>query len=364
MSNSILFSGGEVFLPDGLNHSDVLVEDGTIKKIGQQLDAPSAEKINIENKILLPGVIDSQVHFREPGATHKEDLHTGSKAAAMGGVTTFLDMPNNHPSITTCDLLKQKLAWGGDKSLINFGFFIGATADNVSELVKAEDLPGCCGIKIFLGSSTGDLLLYEASALSEIFKNTSMTISCHSENEKMLQERREIMENATSAHTHPEWRDVQTAFSSTERLIGIAEECGRKVHILHLTSAEEMKFLTDKKDQCTVEVTPQHLTLHAPECYDYLGNYAKMNPPIRAKNHLQALWEGIENKTVDIIGSDHAPHTRQEKDKPYPQAPAGMPGVQTLLPIMLNHVNNNMLNLDRLVELVCVNPARIFFSKK
>ncbi len=369
MSEDLLFEGGSVYLPEGLTRADVFVKDGSIAKIGPhlsgELDTSSIRTFDISQKILLPGIIDSQVHFREPGLTHKEDLATGSQAAALGGITTFLEMPNTSPSTTSWDALQRKIELASKKSVTHFGFFIGATGTNLEELKKSQARPGCCGIKIFLGSSTGDLLLYNPQKIKEIFENTYVTISCHSENEELLRERKNIRDRATSAHAHPLWRDVQTAFSSTQMLIGLAQECQRKVHVLHLTTREEMEFLAQKKDFCTVEVTPQHLTLQAPDCYDQLGSYAQMNPPIRTKEHRLALWEGVVNGTADIIGSDHAPHTRQEKELGYPQSPSGMPGVQTLLPLMLDHINGGRLSLDRLVEMVCTNPARIFcLSKK
>ena len=343
---------------------DVAIKDGKIAKVAELIEDEAKEVIDLTGKYLLPGVIDSQVHFREPGLVHKEDLETGSRAAALGGITTFFEMPNTNPATTTKASIEEKLEIARSKCITNYQFYVGATAENLDDLIEATKVDGCCGIKIFLGSSTGDLLLYEDEKLKDIFKNTTGMIACHSENEVMLRERLPIKEKATSPHEHPVWRDEQTALTSTQKLIGLARECNRKVHVLHITTKEEMEFLAENKDVCTVEVTPQHLTLSAPECYDNLGTYAQMNPPIRSADHTQGLWKGIQNKTVDVIGSDHAPHTREEKDKGYPNSPSGMPGVQTLLPIMLDHVNNGRLDLQHLVKLVCENPADLWDLNK
>jgi dihydroorotase len=360
MAFDLLLKNGNCFLPSGLTKKDIAVKNGKIIKIEDSLDDDSAKTIDLNGKLVLPGVIDSQVHFREPGLIHKEDLGTGGRAAVKGGVCTFFEMPNTHPATTTVDAVKEKLDLAAEKSPANFGFFIGASGKNLEELKKAHDLPGCCGIKIFLGSSTGDLLLYESEKLKEIFKNTTLTIACHSENEEMLKERISVRDEAKSVHAHREWRSVDVCLSSTKRLIELAKECNRKVHVLHVTTKEEMEFLALNKEHCTVEVTPQHLTLFAPDAYDKLGTYAQMNPPIREKNHRDALWEGVLNGVVDVIGSDHAPHTREEKDRPYPASPSGMPGVQTILPLMLNYVNEGKISLERVVELLCVNPAKLY----
>ena len=311
----------------------------------------------------MPGVIDSQVHFREPGLTHKEDIAHGSKAALLGGVTTFLEMPNTTPPTTSEKTIAQKVEIAARNSYANFGFFIGADGNNLEQLVNSQKYLGCCGIKIFLGSSTGTLLLYKKEKLEEIFSKVNIPIAVHSEDEEMLRQRIAIHRQAKKVHAHLEWRNEQTALSSTVKIIDIARNTGKKLHILHVSSKDEMEYLASCKDICTVEVTPQHLTIHAPECYDRLGTYAQMNPPIRNLEHQKGLWRGIESKIVDVIGSDHAAHTREEKDKGYPHSPSGMPGVQTLLPIMLDHVHRKHLSLARLVELICKNPAKLYGLK-
>jgi len=364
MSNELLLKNGEVYIDGSLQKKDVLVKDGLISKIEDSIQESGQKVLDLSGQQVLPGLIDSQVHFRDPGLTHKEDLETGSMAAALGGVCTFFEMPNTTPPTTDEASIKEKVEKAKRVSYVNFGFFMGATQHNLEELKKAKDIEGCCGIKIFLGSSTGSLLLYEKEALLNVFKHTKGMISCHSENEDMLRANVSIRDGATSAHDHPKWRSVETALSSTERLIGLAREAGRKVHVLHITTKNEMEFLKQNKDVCTVEVLPQHLTLSAPECYDKLGTYAQMNPPIRTQEHQEGLWEGLLNGTVDVMGSDHAPHTREEKDQGYPKSPSGMPGVQTIIPIMLNHVNSGKLPLTRLMQLMAERPAELWGLNK
>lgn len=367
MIADLLLKNGEIYKDGSLQKKDILVEKGVITRIEDSIDLSEKEVskiLDLSGQQILPGLIDSQVHFRDPGLTHKEDLETGSMAAALGGVCTFFEMPNTTPPTTDEASIKEKVDKAKKVSYVNFGFFMGATQHNLEELKKASDLEGCCGIKIFLGSSTGSLLLYEREALINVFKNTKGMISCHSENEDMLRENIAIRDKATTAHDHPVWRNVDTALSSTKRLIGLAREAGRKVHVLHITTRDEIDFLRENKDICTVEVLPQHLTLNAPDCYDELGTYAQMNPPIRTKDHQEGLWAGILDGTVDVMGSDHAPHTREEKDQGYPKSPSGMPGVQTIIPLMLNHVHEGRLKLSRLMELMAERPAELWNLNK
>lgn len=346
--------------PEKTVKQDVAIHKGMIVDTGPNLNLSAKESLDAQGLHLLPGVIDSQVHFREPGLTHKEDLATGSLAAAAGGVTTFLEMPNTAPPTTTREALQEKINLAKGRSYADFGFFIGATEDNVEELVLAQPLEGVAGIKIFLGSSTGSLLLNDERVLFEIFSQTQTTISIHSENEELLTQRMAIRDQATSAHAHPEWRNVDTALSSTQAIVALARKAKRKIHILHVSTADEMEFLAQNKDICTVEVTPQHLTLIAPECYDRLGTYAQMNPPIRDRRHWEGLWKGVQQGIVDVIGSDHAPHTRDEKDRGYPHSPSGMPGVQTMLGLILHHVEQKRLSLNDGVRLIAETPAKLF----
>ena len=362
MTFDLILKGAHVYQGQ-LVKKDIGVKDGLITAIDDDLNG--AENIlNLEGKTVLPGLIDSQVHFREPGLVHKEDIESGSKAAALGGICTFFEMPNTSPPTTTEESIKEKVDKAKKVSYVNFAFFMGATQHNLEELKKAHSIEGCCGIKIFLGSSTGSLLLYEESALMNVFKNTKGMISCHSENEDMLKERISVRDQHRTAHGHPEWRSVETAVSSTKRLINLAKAAKRKVHVLHISTKEEMKFLAENKDFCTVEVLANHLSLYSPDCYDRLDTFTQMNPPVRTIDHQVGLWEGVNNGTVDVMGSDHAPHTRDEKEKGYPHSPSGMPGVQTLVPLMLNHVANGKLSLNRLIELLAERPSELWGLNK
>ena len=343
--------------------ADIAISKGKIDKIGSNL-GEAKNQLDASGLTIIPGLIDSQVHFREPGLTHKEDLSSGSKAAVLGGICTFFEMPNTKPATITLEKIEEKIKLAKEKSHANFAFYIGASEDNLEELLKIESLDGCCGVKIFLGSSTGDLLLYKREILLDIFKNISVPIAVHSESEVRLNERINIRDNATSVHDHYLWRDAQSALESTKMIIEVAKEAGRKVHVLHISTKEEMDFLKDQKEHCTVEVTPQHLTLFAPDAYDSMGTLAQMNPPIRTKDHQEGLWQGLHNGTVDVIGSDHAPHTLQEKRVDYPNSPSGMPGVQTPLPLLLHHLEKGRIDLNKIIELMAINPAKIFSLNK
>lgn len=356
----LLIKGATIMASSGKFVGDLAVNNGKIAKIGSTLEGAATQTIEAGGLVLMPGVIDTQVHLREPGLTHKEDLETGGRAAVLGGVTTFLEMPNTNPPTTTPESIAVKVELATGRSYANFGFFMGATDSNLESLKKASDVPGCSGIKIFLGSSTGDLLLYDAKILRDIFRETTGVIAIHSEDEERLIERRPIRDAATSPLAHPEWRDMHSALDSTVRVVGLAREEKRSLHILHITTKEEIEFLAKNKDLITVEVTPQHLSLHAPDCYERLGTLAQMNPPIRTMDHQQGLWQGIADGTVDVIGSDHAPHTLEEKERGYPNSPSGMPGLQTTLPLMLNHVHHGRLSLERMIDLLCKRPSTLY----
>lgn len=343
-----------------LEHVSVAVKNGKIAAIGPQAHEGAREIIDAKGLTLLPGVIDSQVHFREPGLTHKEDLETGTKGAALGGVTTIFEMPNTKPPTTSAELFDAKLKAAQGRVWTDFSFFIGACPENIPQLAELERHPNCCAVKIFMGSSTGSLLIEEEENLARILKEGRRRVAVHAEDEKRLRERRPLVEGKNDARLHPFWRDEQTALLATERLIRVARTAKRPVHVLHVTTAEEMAFLKGCRDVATVETTPQHLTLAAPECYERLGTLAQMNPPIREARHREALWQALADGTVTVLGSDHAPHTREEKSKPYPESPSGMTGVQTILPVMLHHLHEGRLSLFRLVELLCRNPARLY----
>jgi dihydroorotase len=356
----LIIRGATVIFDDREERLDVAIKDGVFSELSPNIQASAEQVIDADGLHLMPGVIDSQVHFREPGLTHKEDLESGSLAAAHGGVTTFLEMPNTNPSTTTVEAIRDKVERARGRTWTDHGFFIGATKDNLNELIAAEVLVGCAGIKIFLGSSTGSLLLYDPTALRNIFTQTKATISIHSEDEEILQANIGIRDSATTPHAHPLWRSVESALSSTKKVMNLACECKRKIHILHLSTVDEALWLKDYKEYCTLEVTPQHLTLSAPTCYDQLGTYAQMNPPIRDEHHRAGLLKALQDRIIDVVGSDHAPHTKEEKDKGYPQSPSGMPGVQTILGVMLSHVDRGHFTRSDIVRLLCTKPSEIF----
>ena len=354
----LVFRNGTVVNHDGVGPRDVAVRDGRIAAIDAIDPASVGEVVDCTGLHILPGVIDTQVHFREPGAEHREDLESGSRAAVMGGVTAVFEMPNTNPLTVTAEALTDKVARATGRMHCDFAFFVGGTHQNAASVAELERLPGAAGIKIFMGSSTGDLLVGDDDGLRAILKNTRRRASVHAEDEPRLRER--MAERvAGDPSSHPIWRDVSTALRATERLTRIAEEAGARVHLLHVSSAEEIDFIRDHKTNVSVELTPQHLTSDASD-YSRLGTRLQMNPPIRDARHRERLWQALADGTADIIGSDHAPHTLEEKAKPYPESPSGMPGVQTLVPVMLDHVAASRLTIERFVDLTSAGPARLF----
>jgi dihydroorotase len=355
----LLIRGGIAATPGGVAQADIGVRGGRIASIGSLAGARAGEIFEAKGLHILPGVIDTQVHFREPGNEHKEDLETGSLAAVLGGVTGVFEMPNTNPPTTTRAAIEDKLARARGRMHCDYAFYAGATPANVGALGDLERIPGVCGVKAFLGSSTGTLLLSRPEDILSALKAGRRRMAVHSEDEDRLEERRGLRVPG-DPRSHPVWRDAETARASTERVLGLAREAGRRLHVLHVTTLDELPLLADARDLATVETTPQHLTLAAPECYERLGTYAQMNPPIRGAEHREALWEAVREGLVDVIGSDHAPHTREEKDRGYPDTPSGMPGVQTLATILLDHVNAGRLTLERFVDLTSAGAARIF----
>ncbi|MGH6762809.1 MAG: dihydroorotase [Phyllobacterium sp.] len=353
-----IFKGGTVVNHDGTGKRDVGVRDGRIAAIGD-LDPLSAGKvIDCTGLHILPGVVDSQVHFREPGLEHKEDLETGSRAAVLGGVTSVFEMPNTKPLTTSAAALEDKIRRGRQRMHCDFAFWVGGTRENAGDVAELERLPGAAGIKVFMGSSTGDLLVEDDEGVKSILRNTRRRAAFHSEDEFRLRER-EGLRVAGDPSSHPVWRDEIAALQCTERLVRIAHEVGARIHVLHISTAEEIDFLQHHKDVATCEATPHHLTLDA-SAYKTLGTLIQMNPPVREARHRDGVWKGIGQGIVDVLGSDHAPHTLEEKAKPYPASPSGMTGVQTLVPIMLDHVNAGRLSLERFVDLSSHGPNRIF----
>jgi dihydroorotase len=355
----LVIRGGMVATPSGIAETDLAVRAGRIVGIGSFAKASAAAVFEAKGLHVLPGVIDSQVHFREPGNEHKEDLESGSRAAVLGGVTAVFEMPNTYPPTTTRLAIEDKLARAKGRMHCDYAFYVGATPQNVGALSELEKIPGTAGVKAFLGSSTGTLLLDDEDSILGALRSGTRRMAVHSENEARLKERKHFAKSGDPS-THPVWRDAETARSSTERVIRLARMAGRRLHVLHVTSADELPLLADARDLVTVETTPQHLTLAAPECYERLGTYAQMNPPIRDASHRDALWQAVREGLIDVIGSDHAPHTREEKAKTYPDTPSGMPGVQTLVTILLDHVNAGRLTLERFIDLTSAGAARIF----
>jgi dihydroorotase len=355
----LLIKGGICATPSGIVQADVGVRAGRIAAIGNLSSSKAVEVYEAKGLHVLPGVIDTQVHFREPGNEHKEDLESGSRAAVLGGVTAVFEMPNTNPPTTSRQAMEDKLSRARNRMHCDYAFYVGATPQNVGALSELESMAGVCGVKAFLGSSTGTLLLSEEDAIFAALRGGRRRMAVHSEDEARLKERKSFAKIG-DPRTHPLWRDAETARLSTERVLQLARAAGRKLHVLHVTTADELPLLAEARDFATVETTPQHLTLAAPECYERLGTYAQMNPPIREAHHREALWKAVAEGLIDVIGSDHAPHTREEKNKSYPDTPSGMPGVQTLATLLLDHVNAGRLSLERFVDLTSAGAARIF----
>jgi dihydroorotase len=355
----LIVKGATVVNHDGVSERDIGVRDGRIAALGILPRSAAAEVIDAGSLHVLPGVIDTQVHFREPGLEHKEDLATGSRAAVMGGVTAVFEMPNTRPPATSAETLADKVHRARGRMSCDFAFYVGATRENVDDLPALERLEGSAGIKVFMGSSTGDLLVEDEPTLARIIARISRRAAFHAEDEARLKARAGLRKPG-DASSHPLWRDAEAAQLATKRLVRLAERHRKRVHVLHVSTAEEMAFLANHKDWASVEVTPHHLTLVAPDCYQRLGTYAQMNPPVRDEGHRRALWQALADGVVDVLGSDHAPHTREEKDHSYPESHSGMTGVQTLVPIMLDHVNAGRLTLERFVDLTSHGPHRLF----
>ena len=358
---SLIIKNGSCYIEGKLQNVDLALSDNKIKKIGK-ISLNNAKVLDASGKIVLPGIIDTQVHFREPGPNGAEDLESGSRAAVAGGVTSVFEMPNTNPPTSNFKEFNNKLNAAKNRMFCNYAFYFGATPDNMKELASVDTLEGCCGVKLFAGSSTGNLLVSKEKDIEKVISNSSKIISVHSEDENILLSRKKFIKEG-DVSSHPVWRNEECALESTKRVVGIAEKYKKKIHILHVTTKQEIDFFSKKRDNVTFEITPQHLTLFAPDCYEKLKTFSQMNPPIRTKDHHDRLWDAVKNSLVSTIGSDHAPHTKEDKNKKYPASPSGMPGVQTLVPLMLNHVNNNKLTLNQFIKLVCENPCKIFGIK-
>ncbi len=355
----LIIRGGMVVNQDGTGVRDVAITDGRFAAIGNLGKAKAKDTLDAKGLHVLPGVIDTQVHFREPGLEHKEDLATGSTAAVLGGVTAVFEMPNTKPLTTCAATLADKVRRAKGRMHCDFAFYVGGTRENIADIPALEKLESSAGIKVFMGASTGDLLVEDEPGLDHIIATISRRAAFHSEDEARLRARANLRQHG-DARSHPVWRDAEAAMIATQRLVRLAEKYRKRVHVLHISTADEIAFLRSKKAYASCEVTPHHLTLVAPDCYERLGTYAQMNPPVRDAAHQAAIWAGIADGTVDVLGSDHAPHTREEKDHPYPESHSGMTGVQTLVPTMLDHVNAGRLSLERFVDLTSAGPQRLF----
>ena len=358
---SLIIKNGSCYVNGKLTQTDIGLSGNKIKKIGK-IELNSSKVYDATGKVVLPGIIDTQTHFREPGSTDVEDLESGSRAAVLGGVTSLFEMPNTNPPTSNLVEFDKKLQLAKNRMHSNYAFYFGATPENTEQLSKLKDVEGCCGVKLFAGSSTGKLLVDKEADIEKVISSSDRVVSIHSEDEEILNLRKKFIKEG-DVHSHPEWRNTECAISSTRRVVKIAERYNKKIHVLHVTTREEVDFLAMHKKNVTFEITPQHLTLYAPDCYDKLGTYAQMNPPLRTKEHYDRLWVAIKNNIVDVLGSDHAPHSKENKNKNYPNTPSGMPGVQTIFPVMLDHVNNGKLTLQQLIKLMCENPCKIFGIK-
>lgn len=353
----LVLSGGTVHTPSGPVVADVAVRGGRIIGVGSYPDA--GRRIDCTGLDVLPGVIDSQVHFREPGLEHKEDLESGSRAAVMGGVTAVFEMPNTNPNTDSVMRVHDKLDRAYHRMHCDHAFYVGATADNAEQLGELERIPGTAGVKIFMGASTGSLLVAEDEQLARVLAHGRRRVAIHAEDEARMNARKHLRV-AGDPSSHPVWRDDESAMLATTRILRLAREARRPIHILHVTTPAELEVIAQHRDIATCEVTPQHLTLAAEEAYPTIGTFAQMNPPIRSAAHRDGLWHWLRQGVPDVLGSDHAPHTREEKAKPYPDSPSGMPGVQTLLPLMLDHVAKGRLTLERLIDMTSAGVQRVF----
>ena len=351
-----LITGATCVLPGGTMKADILIDGGRILDINPPATAAVDELVRADGLHLIPGVIDDQVHFRDPGLTHKEDLRTASRACAKGGVTSFLEMPNTNPTTTTCDRLAEKLELAAGKSLVNYGFYIGATPTNVDELARAKRTPG---IKIFIGSSTGDLLVDDQSALEQIFAGTTLPICAHCEDEATFRANREALGGGSSYADHSRIRDERAAVVAVKRALDLAFRHNHRFHVLHVSTGAETELLRDHRDLITGEACPHHLFFNVND-YERLGSLVQMNPSIKTPADNAALWKALHDGRLQVIATDHAPHTLEEKRQPYPKSPSGLPAVENSLALMLDSVHRGLCTLDQVVHWMCDAPARVW----
>ena len=361
---SLLLKNGQVYYEDKFQKLDILVENDRIKEISNHIEEVGDVEIqDCSDLSIFPGFIDTHVHFREPGHPNKETLESGSRAAVLGGMTGIFEMPNTSPITDSPERIMDKLSRAENNMHCNYAFYFGATNENSNKLDFLKNLDGCCGVKMFVGSSTGDLLVKDDFYIEQVIKNSPKVVSIHSEDEDMLLDRKNIIEEG-DVKSHYKWRSVDCAMSSTKKLIDYSNKYKKNIHILHITTKDEVNYFREKKPEfTTLETTPQHLTLSAPDDYDKLDTFAQINPPIRTKDHQDGIWKGIDDNLISIIGSDHSPHTIEEKKQPYPKSPSGMPGTQTIGLVMTDYYLKGRITLKKLVDLLCLNPCKVFKIK-
>jgi dihydroorotase len=351
-----LIKNAQVVFPEGVEATSVVIDGQEIADIDPAIQLAVDQTVDAAGLYLIPGVIDDQVHFREPGLTHKEDLYTATRAAAKGGVTTFLEMPNTTPQTITQEALDAKLALAAERCLVNFGFYIGATPDNLDELKRASRTPG---IKIFIGSSTGNLLVDGQDDLERIFGETTLPICAHCEDESTVRDNAARLAGTTDVRDHSRIRDHRAALVATKRALDLAYRHDHRFHVLHVSTAAETELLGDPKGLITAEVCPHHLLLNTDD-YDRLGSLVQMNPSIKEQADNAGLWEALLGGRIQVVATDHAPHTLQEKQQPYPNSPSGIPAVENSLALLLDQVARDRCTIEQVVSWMCVAPARVW----
>jgi len=360
----ILLKGAQVVFPDKVEIKDILIEAGKISKIAENINVSADNEYVLEDKFILPGIIDPHVHFRTPGYEYKEDWVTATKAALAGGVTTVFDMPNTKPHTTTLEALNQKRDIVRTKSLINYKFFFGATLDNLEEIEKIENDPDVVGLKLYMATSTGDLILEHWAKLEALMENlfseNKFIVAVHAEDETLIVENSQAYSGDNTPEVHSLIRNNEVAYNASKKAVHMAKKYNGRVHLCHISTHEEVQLMMKYPEpNITCEATPHHLFFTIDE-YAKQGNKVKVNPPIRSEHDRKVLWDGIKSKAIDMIATDHAPHLIEEKTGDYKDVPSGVPGVETMLPLMLNAVNNGELSISDIVMLMSANPARIF----
>ena len=368
--NSYLIKNARIVNEGTTKTGDVLIENGLIKQIGYSIEDDSVTNIDAAGKYLLPGMIDDQVHFREPGLTHKANIETESRAAVAGGITTFIEQPNTVPQATTQELLQDKFDIAEKSSYTNYSFMFGGTNDNLEELLKTNP-KNVAGIKLFLGSSTGNMLVDNTEVLEKIFSSTKLIISVHCEDEETIRKNtahyKEIYGDDIPIELHPIIRSEEACYISSSRAIELAKKTGARLHIFHLSTAKEMELFRNdiplEEKQITAEVCVHHLWF-SDEDYKEKGTLIKWNPAVKKASDREALWEALLNDKIDVLATDHAPHTLEEKSNPYTKAPSGGPLVQHALLALTEKVKEGVWSIEKLVEKACHNPAKIFQIEK